>query len=155
MPIASNPRCGKRKLRSVGMKARLHVACPTLLYAFRDKAGPNMGIMNGHPARSLRNPFAPLILLIGAPCTWQDGTFLNVGEEGEAAMSLCSSGHIKMHFYDIKSAGRCERWSCHKRPAADHVALGTAAACRCCSQDMSSGSIWMRIPTLKPSVTDG
>eukprot|EP00439_Symbiodinium_sp_Y106_P024376 s5675_g2.t6 len=47
MPIASNPRCGKRKLRSVGMKA-----------------GPNMGIMNGHP----------------------DGTFLNVGEEGEVVV---------------------------------------------------------------------
>eukprot|EP00440_Ansanella_granifera_P038163 gb/GFBE01041407.1/.p1 GENE.gb/GFBE01041407.1/~~gb/GFBE01041407.1/.p1 ORF type:complete len:581 (+),score=145.91 gb/GFBE01041407.1/:1-1743(+) len=47
MPIASNPRYGKRKLRSVGMKA-----------------GPNLGIMAGHP----------------------DNTFLPVGEEGEVVV---------------------------------------------------------------------
>mmetsp|Transcript_35269 Transcript_35269/g.70052 ORF Transcript_35269/g.70052 Transcript_35269/m.70052 type:complete len:579 (+) Transcript_35269:30-1766(+) len=47
MPICSNPRYGKNKLRSVG-----------------PKAGPNMGIMAGHP----------------------DNTFLPVGEEGEVVV---------------------------------------------------------------------
>jgi len=47
MPICSNPRYGVRKLRSVG-----------------PKAGPNMGIMSGHP----------------------DNTFLPVGEEGEVVV---------------------------------------------------------------------
>jgi acyl-CoA synthetase (AMP-forming)/AMP-acid ligase II len=47
MPIASNPRYGKIKLRSVG-----------------PKAGPNMGIMSGHP----------------------DNTFLPAGEEGEVVV---------------------------------------------------------------------
>ena len=52
MPIASNPRFGKRKLRSVGMKAVIRDSpfgffCKDALFG---QAGPNMGIMNGHPA---------------------------------------------------------------------------------------------------------
>ena len=82
----------------------------------------------------------------------QDSSFLKVGEEGEAELRNIGGSEWQTQSWTqvvVKggpvTSGHCQRYS----HAAWNVLLGLVA------EDTSTGSIWMRIPTLKLSVKDG